>query len=52
MKLKLIISLVIPLLVSAAQLLADKDENSTGLDDEAAEAIKYALERLQKYASA
>lgn len=49
MKLKLIISLLMPLLVTAAALLRDKDENATGLDDEAAEAIDYAIERIQKY---
>lgn len=49
MKLKLILSLVLPLLKSATQLLRDKDENTTGVDDEAADAIDYALDRLQKY---
>lgn len=49
MKLKLIISLLMPLLVSAAALLRAKDDNSTGFDDEAAEAIDYAIERIQKY---
>jgi hypothetical protein len=49
MKLKLILSLAIPLLKSAAQLLRDKDENSTGVDDEAANAIDFALDTLAKY---
>jgi hypothetical protein len=41
--------MVIPLLHQAAQLLRQKDENSTGIDDEAANAIDYALDALQKY---
>lgn len=49
MKLKLIISLLLPLLNTAATLLRDKDENSTGVDDEAAEAIAHTIERIQKY---
>lgn len=49
LKLKLIISLCLPLLKQAAQLLRDKDENSTGVDDEAANAIDYALDALAKY---
>jgi len=49
MKLKLILSLAIPLIQSAIQLLRDKDENSTGVDDEAADALDYALERVKKY---
>lgn len=49
MKLKFILYMLLPLLKSSAQLLRDKDENSTGVDDEAAEAIEHALERLEKY---
>ena len=49
MKLKLILSLLLPLLHQAAQLLRDKDDNTTGLDDEAANAIDFALNALQKY---
>lgn len=49
MKLKFILALLIPLLHRATQLLRDKDENDTGLEDEAADAIDYALSTLQKY---
>lgn len=49
MKLRFILAMVIPLLHQAAQLLRQKDENSTGIDDEAANAIDYALDALQKY---
>lgn len=49
MKLRFILALVLPLMTTAAELLASKDENSTGADDEAAEAIRFAIERLQKY---
>ena len=48
-KLKVIILLLLPLLRTAAELLAMKDENTTGVDDEAADAIKYALNKLEKY---
>ena len=41
--------MLLPLLNTAAEMLAIKDENSTGADDEAAEAIRFAIERLQKY---
>ena len=40
---------VIPNLRSAAAYLRAKDENSTGGDDEAAEAIDYAVARLEKW---
>jgi hypothetical protein len=46
---KLLLRLAIPILVSLAEELAAKDENSTGWDDETAEAIKIALEKLAKY---
>ena len=49
MKLKFILALLLPLLQSAAVLLKNKDENSTGADDEAAAAIEFALSRLQHY---
>jgi len=48
-KLDWILAFVIPNLNSAAILLRRKDANSTGADDEAAEAIEYALTRLEKY---
>jgi hypothetical protein len=40
---------IIPNLRSLATWLRMKDENTTGADDEAAEAIEYALSRLEKY---
>lgn len=40
---------IIPNLRSLAAWLRMKDENATGGDDEAAEAIEYALARLEKY---
>ncbi len=49
MKLRFILALLLPLLHQAANLLRQKDENSTGFDDEAADAIDYALNALQKY---
>lgn len=49
MKLKFILALLMPLLQSAVVLLRNKDENTTGADDEAAAAIEFALGRLQKY---
>lgn len=41
--------MLMPLLNTAATLLESKDDNTTGFDDEAAEAIKFLVERLQKY---
>jgi hypothetical protein len=40
---------VLPNLRSLAAWLRVKDENSTGLDDEAADAIDYTVARLEKY---
>lgn len=40
---------VLPNMRAMAQLLAMKDSNSTGADDEAASAITYALDRLENY---
>lgn len=40
---------IIPNLRSVSEWLRMKDENDTGGDDEAAEAIDYALARLMKY---
>lgn len=44
-----LIRLAIPILIGLAEELAAKDDNTTGWDDETAEAIKIALEKLQKY---
>lgn len=49
MKLRLVLSIVIPFLRSAAELLRAKDEDSVGADDEAAKVIDAALEALAKY---
>jgi len=40
---------VIPNLKSAAMYLRLKDENTTGADDEAADAIDYAVSKLEKW---
>lgn len=40
---------ILPNLQSLAAWLRLKDDNSTGADDEAANAIDYTVERLQKY---
>lgn len=45
----LLIRLALPILLTLADELAAKDENTTGWDDETAEAIKIAIEKLQKY---
>jgi hypothetical protein len=49
MKLKLILSMLLPLAAVAVQLLRDKDENSTGFDDAAADQLDTALASLQRY---
>jgi len=43
---------VIPNLRSAAAYLRMRDVNSTGADDEAADAIDYSIDRLERYLSA
>jgi hypothetical protein len=48
-KLKIILLITLPALRVAVELLKNKDENSTGVDDEAAEALAYAITRLEKY---
>lgn len=48
-KLDWILIFVIPNMKTAASLLRRKDANSTGVDDEAAEAIEFALARLENY---
>ncbi len=40
---------VIPNLRSAAAFLRRRDENSTGIDDEAAEAMEFAITRLEAW---
>lgn len=49
MKLKLILSMLLPLASVAVQLLRDKDENSTGIDDIAADQLDAAINSLRKY---
>jgi hypothetical protein len=46
---KFLLRLAIPILAQLAEELAIQDENSTGWDDETADAIKIALEKLAKY---
>ena len=49
MKLKLILSMLLPLATVAIQLLRDKDDNSTGFDDAAADQLDTAVESLRRY---
>lgn len=49
MKLKFILLMILPPMKFAIQQLREKDENSTGFDDEAAEALDYAVKRLEAY---
>lgn len=46
---KFLLRLAVPILAQLADELAVQDDNSTGWDDETAEAIKVALEKLSKY---
>lgn len=48
-KLDWILMFILPSMRTAAALLANKDANSTGADDEAAEAINFAVARLEKF---
>lgn len=48
-KLDYILFFLLPALRTAAALLASRDADDTGVDDEAAEAINYAIDRLEKY---
>ncbi len=49
MKLKLILAMLLPVARMAVQLLRDKDENSTGVDDVAADQLDAAINSLEKY---
>ena len=49
MKLKLILAMLMPLMRMAVQILRDKDENSTGFDDVAADQLDTAINSLEKY---
>jgi hypothetical protein len=49
MKLKLILSMLLPLMNLAVTSLREKDENSTGADDVAANQIEAAVKSLQDY---
>lgn len=49
MKLKLIIAMLIPVMRMAVQMLRDKDENSGGFDDIAADQLDAAITSVQKY---
>lgn len=48
-KTKLILTLLLPLLQTAVTLLRTKDENSTGKDDLAADALEFAGVLVAKY---
>lgn len=48
-KLSWVLFFILPGLRTAAQLLRTKDADSVGADDEAAEAIEYAITRLERY---
>lgn len=50
MTLKLIIILLLPLMRTAIQALRNKDENSTGFDDAAADQLETAANGLERYA--
>ena len=50
-KKQLIQFFVLPLMRSASAFLRFKDSNSTGADDEAADAIDYATAKLEKWVS-
>lgn len=49
MKLKTILFMLIPLMRLASQKLRDKDANSTGFDDLAADELDTAINALEKY---
>jgi hypothetical protein len=49
MKLKIILSMLLPLARVAVQLLRDKDDNSTGFDDIAADQLDTAIGSLERY---
>jgi hypothetical protein len=51
MKLKLILFMLTPVMQSAIQLLRNKDANTTGWDDIAANQLEAALVSLQQYLS-
>ena len=49
MKWKTLLPLFLSIARMFSQQLRDKDENETGGDDEAADAIDYAVERVEKF---
>lgn len=49
MKLKMVLAMLIPTMRLAVELLRSKDENSTGLDDIAADQIDAAITSLDNY---
>jgi hypothetical protein len=48
-KIQILVFVLLPSLRTLAALLAAKDDNDTGLDDEAANALNFAATRLEKY---
>lgn len=49
MKLRLILAMLIPTMRLAVQFLREKDYNSTGIDDIAADQLDAAITTLEKY---
>jgi hypothetical protein len=49
MKLRIILSMLLPIARVAVQLLRDKDDNSTGFDDIAADQLDTAIGSLERY---
>ena len=49
MKLTWILSIILPMLDTAAMILEQRDENSTGADDNAAKALRAASAALREY---
>lgn len=49
MKLKFILAMLIPVMRAAVSLLRDKDDNSTGFDDIAADQLDAAITSVEKY---
>ena len=51
-KLDILLLILLPMLDTVSGLLASKDADDEGIDDEVANAIKFAAERIRKYQAA
>jgi hypothetical protein len=51
MKLRLILAMLIPTMRLAVQFLREKDENTTGFDDIAADHLDTAINAVERYAN-